>query len=82
MSRSKYLNQKPDDPSKPYVFISYARGDAPEDTRAAEQIEEALVAAGIHCFRDVHMPRGDHGGWTISEELGKCNHIVTGKPDY
>ena len=76
MSRSKYLNQKPDDPSKPYVFISYARGDAPEDTRAAEQIEDALVAAGIHCFRDVHMPRGDHGGWTISEELGRCNLMV------
>lgn len=76
MSQSPYLNQKPDDPSKPYVFISYARGDAPEDTLAAVQIEEALVAAEIHCFRDVHMPRGEHGGWEISHELDECNLMV------
>ena len=76
MSQSPYLNQKPDDPSKPYVFISYARSDAPEDTLAAVQIEEALVAAEIHCFRDVHMQRGDQGSWTINEKLKECNLMV------
>ena len=76
MSQSQFLNQKPDDPSRPYVFISYARSDAPEDTLAAEEIEQALVAAGIHCFRDVHMPRGGHGGWEISDELEECNLMV------
>lgn len=48
MSQSPYLNQQPDDPSKPYVFISYARSDAPEDTTIAKLIEEALVA----CYSD------------------------------
>jgi formylglycine-generating enzyme required for sulfatase activity len=76
MSRSKYLNQKPDDPAKPYVFISYARNDAPDDTGAAAQIEEALVTAGIHCFRDVHIPKADDWDLAIEDALEECNKMV------
>jgi formylglycine-generating enzyme required for sulfatase activity len=76
MSQSQFLNQKPDDPSKPYVFISYARSDAPEDTLAAKEIEQAFVAAGIHCFRDVHVPPGDSWNKLISEALEDCNRMV------
>ena len=76
MSQSQFLNQKPDDPSKPYVFISYARSDAPEDTLAAEEIELALVAAGIHCFRDVYIRKGAFWDQTIGKALKECDQMV------
>ena len=72
MSTASLLNRSPTDRNQPYVFISYARCD----THAAEQIEACLLAAGIHCFRDAHIPKGDDWNQTINGALQECNRMV------
>ena len=77
MPNSSFLNQPPTDKNQPYVFISYARRDAPDDTAVAEQIEAALLANNIHCFRDVNIPQTDPS-WDLQIEkaLRECNYLV------
>ena len=81
MSTASLLNQPPADRNQPYVFISYARSKAPRDTHAAEQIEAALLQAGIHCFRDVniqHRSRQSKEGWDlkIEQALRECTDLI------
>jgi formylglycine-generating enzyme required for sulfatase activity len=76
MSTSALLNQPPTDPHQPYVFISYARRDAPNDQAVAEQLEACLLAAGVHCFRDVNIPKGDEWNQAINAALKSCNRMV------
>ena len=76
MPTELFLNQSPADANQPYVFISYARRDAPNDQSVAEQIEAALLAAEIHCFRDMNIQKGEDWNQAINKALQDCNRMI------
>src|SRR5215212_9731884 len=67
---------RPRDPVKPYVFISYARGDN-YDLLVAKRIEEALRIRRVDVFRDQSsLEMGDVWPEKLHQAIDRATHFV------